>query len=100
PAPVRYTLSLHDALPISSCAAQPRLARNPGARAGAAVAIHRVAEDGEHLFRTRRGLRLQPEAAGPDDVHHFASRSCLAVFRSRIDRKSTRLNSSHVEISY
>src|SRR6266446_1921415 len=44
----------------------------------------RVAEDGEHLFRVRGGLRLQREAARPDDVHHFASRSCLAAFRSRM----------------
>src|SRR5439155_25436434 len=68
----------------ASCVARARPARNPGARAGAAVAIHRVAEDGEHLFRMRRGLRLQREAARLDDAHHFSSRSCLAVFRSRM----------------
>src|SRR6267143_2739348 len=44
----------------------------------------RVAEDSEHLFRMRCGLWLQREAASLDDVHHFASRSCLAAFRSRI----------------
>src|SRR5438132_522309 len=43
----------------------------------------RVAEDGKHLFGVRRGLRLQCEAARLDDVHHFSSRICLAVFRSR-----------------
>src|SRR5437879_11654412 len=44
----------------------------------------RVAEDGEHVFRMRRGLRLKLEAARLDDVHHLASRSCLAAFRSRM----------------
>src|SRR2546426_2403741 len=60
-----YTLSLHDALPIS-----PR--RVPAARGR----------------RTRpRGRRLRPRAP----------RACAA--RS-LDRKSTRLNSSHLVISY
>src|SRR5204862_7112529 len=68
-----YTLSLHDALPISSCArfagaASPRR-RNPRAP--------RACRDA----RRRRVAPLQ-----------WAARSS--------DRKSTRLNSSHVEISY
>src|SRR5690349_23483482 len=57
-----YTLSLHDALPIS--ARQARAAR--GAKAGARL-----------RNRARRARRRRPA-----------------------DRKSTRLNSSHVEISY
>src|SRR5690349_24355146 len=59
-----YTLSLHDALPISFS-----LLRRPALPAGWAVPVH------ERLQR-------------------------IAAAYAREDRKSTRLNSSHVEISY
>src|SRR5690349_24932069 len=62
-----YTLSLHDALPISW-----RRGRPPAWRAGEA---HWQAGPAEH-----------PRGEEPGD--------------RRPDRKSTRLNSSHVEISY
>src|SRR5204862_915813 len=65
-----YTLSLHDALPICPC-----LQRGRGASA-ADVPAHREARGGR-IRPVRRG-----SAAGAGD------------------RKSTRLNSSHVEISY
>src|SRR5690349_23137586 len=69
-----YTLSLHDALPIS----------------GARVAARR--EEAGAFPRAQR-RRSDPEAARqrPDEG--------VPAFR-RQDRKSTRLNSSHVEISY
>src|SRR5690349_24366709 len=57
-----YTLSLHDALPISS--------------------PHR---------------RSQSAAGG---TRHVREPRCRQLGRPRTDRKSTRLNSSHVEISY
>src|SRR6267378_6109305 len=57
-----YTLSLHDALPISSS----------------------------------RSSRRSPRAKGRDSACPCAGASS----RSTGDRKSTRLNSSHVEISY
>src|SRR2546430_10961080 len=60
-----YTLSLHDALPISGCRA-----RQAGGRAGRAAWLGRRAGCGPGLRDTRR------------------------------DRKSTRLNSSHSQISY
>src|SRR5690349_23889019 len=69
-APVYYTLSLHDALPIS-------LARSH-------------ASNGEF----DRALELLGQA---DDIMPAAAH---LVFDSDRDRKSTRLNSSHVEISY
>src|SRR6266403_3949404 len=57
-----YTLSLHDALPIS----RPSVSRRGGSRIGGST-----------------------------------SSACLrAIRRWTLDRKSTRLNSSHVEISY
>src|SRR2546430_17490645 len=73
-----YTLSLHDALPISHADEQPR---SRGRRAAAGT----------------RGLRRHRQG-GPQ----------LAVLRrdrggaqgARGDRKSTRLNSSHSQISY
>src|SRR5437868_14950263 len=65
-----YTLSLHDALPISSAAVRSGSARRDRARAD--------------------GSRLSPRP----------SRRTARPTRTDRDRKSTRLNSSHVSISY
>src|SRR5690349_24198643 len=62
-----YTLSLHDALPISR--------RGPPRRGGRVRRSPRATRSGRRRRRPRR-------------------------WASRTDRKSTRLNSSHVEISY
>src|SRR5690349_21601636 len=71
PAPTRtYTLSLHDALPISRCLRPRHAIRDDRLRA--LGARRRVLQLG-----LRRGLHRSPR-----------------------DRKSTRLNSSHVETSY
>src|SRR5690349_23405238 len=72
-----YTLSLHDALPIS------RPGRPPSGRSRAAATSPRRA----------RGARPR----------HRSDARCGRTRRAsprREDRKSTRLNSSHVEISY
>src|SRR5438874_10746925 len=75
PAPTEiYTLSLHDALPIS--AVQARQA--PGA-------------DRPIDLRPGRAARDRGVCSGKQSF----ARSCAGE-----DRKSTRLNSSHVEISY
>src|SRR5690349_23486034 len=75
-----YTLSLHDALPICDTHL------DAGDRHGCAIpGIRRLAAGGngrEHGCRDGGPERRVPEAARPRD------------------RKSTRLNSSHVEISY
>src|SRR2546430_8577614 len=71
-----YTLSLHDALPISGCGNQ------------------------RSWFAVRSGHR-RPRG-------HFPQGACVALamdrdrhdFRRNLDRKSTRLNSSHSQISY
>src|SRR5436309_7268987 len=76
PSTESYTLSLHDALPIC----EPRREGFP-----AAAARDRCARGDDHF--DRRG-----DAAGDDRPH--------AVRNGRPDRKSTRLNSSHVKISY
>src|SRR5690606_39495267 len=96
PAPTDiYSLALHDALPIS-----PLLARAPDPGAADASA-HRAPARRRHQprrpalprARVRRGRadhRLVPAAVG------LAGGAPAPV----PDRKSTRLNSSHVKISY
>src|SRR5438874_6751736 len=50
------------------------------------------------LFRSRNAQIFQPAF---DETHDLiAARFRLDEFESFVDRKSTRLNSSHVEISY
>src|SRR5699024_11692590 len=87
--PLPYTLSLHDALPISSqwtdCAA------GGGHRSGAEP--DRVAP------------RRPPELPGPASQRGGPlagppGRAAAPAGQSESDRKSTRLNSSHVSISY
>src|SRR5688572_32339738 len=79
-----YTLSLHDALPISE-SADHALARP------AALTPH-VRQAVRHRLQERRGTdRLADEGRlvpARFEVHQ------------RLDRKSTRLNSSHSQISY
>src|SRR5437868_10431945 len=87
PTPEIYTLSLHDALPISKgCPGDGR--RPAGPQGGSGLAVRR---DGggpgvaDYRFRREAG-RSQDPARRPKPVPG--------------DRKSTRLNSSHVSISY
>src|SRR3712207_7021583 len=70
-----YTLSLHDALPI--CFRVPHPARQVDG-----VALH---PHGKAIRRQAEALQLVLQGLGS---------------RRRIDRKSTRLNSSHANISY
>src|SRR5438445_8932684 len=75
-----YTLSLHDALPISGSGAR----HIPGARApvdSAASRVHRILSSARRVHADIPCTRQQP-------------------VRSAEDRKSTRLNSSHANISY
>src|SRR5437870_11471490 len=75
-----YTLSLHDALPISVYLISGSLPKRP----------MRITL----LIELMRDLDTLPtRLAGPERKHPVAG--C-----SRRDRKSTRLNSSHVAISY
>src|SRR5690349_23497272 len=84
-----YTLSLHDALPIFELAAEQLLVsrdlRLDGVAVSDAVLEALLAE--LHLF----------------EVTLETARLALGLLRDGVedrDRKSTRLNSSHVEISY
>src|SRR3712207_8737161 len=79
-----YTLSLRDALPIfgEACEPDPRAFRS-----------HRRERErrqrGEHVEDGERRRRAPGNGAGEEDEE-----------RERPDRKSTRLNSSHANISY
>src|SRR5690606_41079225 len=93
-------LSLHDALPIYRGEVYPSPAGEPGECGGA----HRWREhEADHELvrgegrapgpQEELGERNRPLTARPEDDHGGA------VDEKR-DRKSTRLNSSHVKISY
>src|SRR5205085_10033281 len=94
PPPLPYPLSLHDALPISldlgRAHAVPRhvdhIVDAPG-DPPVAVGVAARAVAGE--VRAREGLEI-----GVDEA------LVVAVHRAHLDRKSTRLNSSHSQISY
>src|SRR5690348_17878779 len=74
-----YTLSLHDALPI--------LCRRPPPRAALGLRPH-------------QGCRRVGRASAVPRVVGRAHRVALRRRRWQLDRKSTRLNSSHPSISY
>src|SRR5690606_41578302 len=56
------------------------------------------AADG-HGCESRTGSEGE-SSGGESDFFHFSHLDCLFVARSGLDRKSTRLNSSHVKNSY
>src|SRR3712207_8756856 len=74
-----YTLSLHDALPICPVYSSQRR-------------LYQPVEPSGSLSQSRSGTRLAIEWKRASD-----SRNCSSA---RLDRKSTRLNSSHANISY
>src|SRR5205807_6157416 len=92
PTPAIDTLSLHDALPISSCwSAEPVPARRISPLqllAPAFVTVHVAASSMSSIWSTSSRPKADPDArdAWPN----------ISV----ADRKSTRLNSSHLVISY
>src|SRR5207249_10287342 len=71
-----YTLSLHDALPISSAAT----------------------DDKAKYIEAMRSGRTKYRKMTPNSDVTTRTYGCLAIITG--DRKSTRLNSSHVSISY
>src|SRR5207249_11987164 len=87
PPPQTYTLSLHDALPISS------QSRAPGANTLASA---------PSMSSFRRSHRSAPERSmiSPTVNAEKIPSPGPSAGSQRKDRKSTRLNSSHVSISY
>src|SRR5439155_5842722 len=95
--PASYTLSLHDALPI--CRLTRRLdgddISDQRRRSAEHETVHRI------IVERRRLADVRGRVEG--DGHRDRARRCRArdvECRSTRDRKSTRLNSSHVAISY
>src|SRR5205085_9726258 len=96
PAPTAtYTLSLHDALPICVGEQHPVLAPRLG--------IRDLAQGPDFLHRRDResgpGLLVDQVGRRPLVVQH-ARLAGVEHPVSELDRKSTRLNSSHSQISY
>src|SRR5690606_40664003 len=87
PAPEIYTLSLHDALPIS-------LLRPAGPAGDAVARVAGTPRAAAHRGAPRRSRR-HPSVRG-----RTSGSRRHGLRRARGDRKSTRLNSSHVKISY
>src|SRR5690606_40709125 len=83
--PEIYTLSLHDALPILAWSESPGDAKNRRCRLQRRSHAFRLVKD-----RTKEWLLQRPDSLRESPVE-----AAVAV-----DRKSTRLNSSHVKISY
>src|SRR5690606_40417989 len=96
--PAPSALSLHDALPISQLGSDPvhtTFIRGPVVEeVGADAAVLASLEDGRVVAVEQGnllGISFHPELSGEPRLHQrFLNR----------DRKSTRLNSSHVKISY
>src|SRR5204862_7041288 len=86
PSPGVYTLSLHDALPICGLRGRARRACGVGYHEGYRVGARRGV--GMYRGRPRTGAAVA-------EAPRVRERR-----RQHRDRKSTRLNSSHVEISY
>src|SRR5690606_41620873 len=90
PSTAIYTLSLHDALPIFLCHLEGPRPSRPWLDHPAALADPRRHRDGTAARRTAHG-----SGAGPPTGPVLSGRPARLA-----DRKSTRLNSSHVKISY
>src|SRR5690606_42103774 len=91
PSPRSSPLSLHDALPI--CCLRPRLHSRAGdRRVHEPVGLPRagVLRGGVVVRELHRRVVLSPRVAAAGEARRAAGE----------DRKSTRLNSSHVKISY
>src|SRR5207253_9172965 len=88
PAPTEiYTLSLHDALPI--------LVKSISAKYGPATIVPPEIGSG---VDTAYDTQQKPVASWEDG--QYALKLVRSFFSDVLDRKSTRLNSSHVAISY
>src|SRR5207249_10443743 len=90
--PAIYPLSLHDALPIS-------LERRSSACHSSAHGPHRPALPSPDIAGRSRVHRIPPRVR---DVRNAPlwDRTVIDIEVIWVDRKSTRLNSSHVSISY
>src|SRR5207249_9955813 len=91
PTPRIYTLSLHDALPILW---MQTMAVHDAASQGATMAIASATASGAGSDAEIGIQRVSMDLAAAGSVNGLTNLAATA------DRKSTRLNSSHVSISY
>src|SRR5690606_40600270 len=97
PPPTISTLSLHDALPIF--VARALLRQHVDRRAARARIPIRVGVNRHEEIRTRLARDLAPFVQR-DEIVAVAGQHRTDPGLALEDRKSTRLNSSHVKISY
>src|SRR5205814_8468173 len=90
--PALYTLSLHDALPIFD------VARDDELRSRFRFSSCSIFASGKQF--TTSSLVSQPLRAAPMPNHKSCKRAVRWASGLMTDRKSTRLNSSHLGISY
>src|SRR5690606_41305282 len=96
-APYTRLLSLPDALPISVCLAE--CAMTGATHFGISVELNDDLDAAALLFGEAQGrIVVSCAAASAPEVIEAAAGANVAA--AVIDRKSTRLNSSHVKISY
>src|SRR5690606_41434778 len=86
--PDLYTLSLHDALPIFDIVADDRRKLSQSRFAAPFRLVHQSLPQRGIMFFPAEQTEMRPQ------------QSRRKVARHKRDRKSTRLNSSHVKISY
>src|SRR5690606_41544143 len=100
PAPSPFSLSLHDALPISAYFFYfASLVFLPFLTHPTPVSSHTISQDPPlHTYRTYFYVGKAPWSA--DTLEEAAIWTWHRSNFSRLDRKSTRLNSSHVKISH
>src|SRR5690606_41714966 len=91
-----YPLSLHDALPISARVAVREVGVGAG---GVGLVVLRVAGAGLEVAQREEQPELEAVGQAPGGLE-AEGQPVLELVRVPVDRKSTRLNSSHVKISY
>src|SRR5690606_39530962 len=96
PTTARSHLSLHDALPICNAVEIARIAESAGI---AALAVHGRTRD--QLYKGQAEYDTIAEVKAALSIPVMANGDIDSPRKAReVDRKSTRLNSSHVKISY
>src|SRR5207249_11843371 len=100
PSPNIYTRSLHDALPISQRSARTRSGSKEDIDAGAAGPFSEVSMKNRTRPRREASVELNPHFVVLPEIVIDVGGKPPKRNKKRSDRKSTRLNSSHVSISY
>src|SRR5690606_40374783 len=100
PTPVSSSLSLHDALPISRAGRSDARPTAERAGRGRPVSVRGASRRGTRAFATGADGAIRTGSEGPFKNPRPRPGSPVHDLSGQKDRKSTRLNSSHVKISY